>query len=242
MAYTRDHALDFTIPQGKDAERDAEWHPIYLRHLANPKYNPALKTYAIRERSHTYGPLPWHPEFCRMNVVFHGYFQTEKYFAHHREGLIQAFGFPWKLLNGAVSVHVRRGDYLTIQKYGVFKHPPVPKRWIEEQMEKFPGHGFIFFSDDLEWCRKEFGHRRDCSFGDMLPMLPFDGDTNDLVHGSMCEHHICSASTFSWWQAWLNQNPNKRVIMPAHWINPQWSDIDCSDIVPAGWERYAPTY
>jgi len=54
---------------------------------------------------------------------------------------------------------------------------------------------------------------------------------------SCCEHHICSASTFSWWGAWLSQNPNKKVIMPKLWFIPGWGGHDVKDVVPPEWIR-----
>jgi len=113
----------------------------------------------------------------------------------------------------------------------MFKHPPVTKEWYERAMEQFPGAEFLFFSDDIEWCKTTFGARSDCRFSEGLD------EESDLEKMSGCEHHICSASTFSWWGAWLNQNVEKQVIMPAHWITSGWANLDTSDIVPPEWER-----
>ncbi len=244
MSYAWDHNLEYTLP---NETKDAKWNPIYLQHLVNPKFNPDLPSVVVKEKAFTYHPRAFQTD-CKKNIVLDGYWQSEKYFKHYRERILGAFRLPWELDRGLVSVHVRRGDYLTIKKGGMFKHPPVPPEWILEQIEKFPREStFIFFSDDIEWCSNTFKDRRFCftwtdevlSMGglwdDWLQGAP--REMVDLVLMSNCEHHICSASTFSWWGAWLNQNPNKRVIMPKHWITPGWGNIDTSEVVPTEWER-----
>jgi hypothetical protein len=228
MAYAWDHGLEFTVPS---TTRDAQDHPIYLQHLVNPKWNPANSWVKIKERGHTYSPITFDEYWRNKNIILNGYWQSEKYFKHHRERILEEFDFKCGQLYGAVSVHVRRGDYLTIKRGNMFKHPPVTTEWYQRAMAKFPGFGFFFFSDDIAWCRATFGEGGNHQFSDGLD------EVDDLGTMSYCEHHICSASTFSWWGAWLNRNPNKKVIMPAHWITPGWATLDTSDIVPAEWER-----
>jgi len=224
MGYAWRHGMDFTVP---DTTKDPKWNPIYLQHLVNPKFDPRLPEALIKEHQHSYLELPFRDHWRQSNIILDGYWQSEKYFKEFRDRVIEAFGYPWVLLKGAVSVHVRRTDYLTLTR----KHPPVGKEWMERQMAEFPSFQFQFFSDDISWCQVEFGQRADCSFS--------EGQTEeqDLISMSCCEHHICSASTFSWWAAWLNRNPDKRIIMPKDWFQPGYKKTDTSDIVPPKWER-----
>jgi hypothetical protein len=47
-----------------------------------------------------------------------------------------------------------------------------------------------------------------------------------------CDHFIIANSTFSWWAAWLNSNPNKRIVAPSNWFIPTKSLID---LYPNDW-------
>jgi hypothetical protein len=237
FGYAAENRIDWSVPT---TTNDAYWNPIYLQHLAHHRLSVPAKAVPIREKTFAWHKREFRPEWATGHlIVLEGYWQTEKYFAKYRDRLLRAFAYPWKSCAGLVSVHVRRGDYLTIKRGAMLKHPPVTGEWYRRQMAKFPGKQFVFFSDDIAWCRKEFAEDPNVQFAaDLVWGIDgYKGEEVDLVAGSWCEHQICSASTFSWWQAWLNQNPKKRVIMPQHWITPGWSDLDMKDIVPREWER-----
>lgn len=223
MSYAWKHGLHFTVPT---TTNDKFWNPIYLQHLASPLYDPAKPSTVIHERGFPYQELPFKEEWRSLNIVLEGYWQTEKYFKQYREDILREFGFPWELKKGVVSIHVRRGDYLRL----VTKHPPVPKEWTLKAMAQFPGYHFHFFSDEIDWCKLTFGKRKDVTFSNSK------SEVEDLVAMSQCEHHICSASTFSWWAMWLNRNPQKRVIFPKLWFQPGRPE-DTRDIIPDWCER-----
>jgi hypothetical protein len=224
MGYAWRHGLEFSVP---DHTKSPVHNPIYFQHLANPRWDNSAPVVRIEEGTHAYQELPYKLEWEGKQIVLDGYWQTEKYFKEFRKEVIAAFGLEWKQLDGFVSVHLRRGDYLRL----THKHPPVPKEWIEEAMRQFPGYHFIFFSDDIAYCKETFGHRKDVSFSKRKDPL------QDLTEMSWCEHQIGSASTFSLWGGYLNQNPKKRMIMPRLWFVPGHGGLDVSDIVPENWIR-----
>lgn len=228
IAYCHKHGFEFTVPTHTN---DKFWNPVYLPHLAKfwDIFKPVV---VIREKEYfRYDPLEFsqHWKENSINIRLEGYFQNPKYFENYRDQVLKAFAFPWNPLKNVISVHVRRGDYLTLRH----KHPEVTTEWILKAMKIFEGGDvrFAFYSDDIDWCEKTFGERQDCLF------MRNGNEISDLVGISNCEHHINSSSTFSWWGAWLNQNPDKIVIMPKRWFTPEVSNEWTEEIIPKEWRR-----
>jgi hypothetical protein len=82
----------------------------------------------------------------------------------------------------------------------------------------------IFISDDKEWCKENFNGI----------VSPFDDEIDDLILMMNCDNNIIANSSFSWWGAYLNQNPNKVVIGPKKWFGP-YGPQDQDDIIPPNW-------
>jgi len=221
LAYALKHDLDFTVPAKTN---NPHHNPVYCLHLVNESYNPSLPKIELWENGHHWQELPFKEAWREQNIVIEGYRQSEKYFKDYRNEILYLMDFPYERKDGYVGVHVRRGDYLVLRN----KHPEVTKQWYEQAMNMFPGYKFKFYSDDIEWCKKEFGNRDDCDFS--------VGQTEafDVADGSGCEHNIISASTFGWAMAWLNKNDDKKIIIPKLWFVPDYS-LDTRDIVPENW-------
>lgn len=187
---------------------------------------------SIREKSHSYQELQFKPEWYHRCILLDGYWQSAKYFDHCREEVLKAFGFNWQLKKGWCSIHVRRGDYLLYPE----KHPVVPYDYLKLAVvliyQKTGCENFHVFSDDIPWCKSVF---EQCKHN----IVYSEGHTpeEDLVLGSCCEHNIISNSTYSWWQAWLGQNPNKVVISPSkdNWFGPGNAALCTDDLIPESW-------
>lgn len=152
-----------------------------------------------------------------VNVVLNGYFQSEKYFSDC--DMSEVFKLKrYRALSEFTSIHVRRGDYLDSGGY----HPVLDMDYYNEAMS-ICGGKFVVVSKDLEWCKQNF-------IGDQFCFCSTD-PVSDLEILASCGNNIVANSTFSWWGAYLNKNPNKKVVMPKLWLNPQ---VDTSDIYQEG--------
>jgi hypothetical protein len=114
-----------------------------------------------------------------------------------------------------VSVHIRRGDYLTV--FG--EHAVLSSEYYAAAMVRmraqFPNCSFFLFSDDALYAREWVTDRPGCVIVDHNDAATAH---EDLWLMSMCRHHIIANSTFSWWGAWLNPRTDKCVTAPSEWL------------------------
>jgi hypothetical protein len=189
----------------------------------------------------------FHPELLKLpqHVYLQGYFQSEQYFLRHESLIRKEFTFKTpatgknaevlqQILNSnAVSLHVRRGDYVSLPsaaEYHALTGLPYYQRAVEILTADNLSMNFFVFSDDPEWCRQHLN----------LPGTTTIVDWNtgkasyeDLRLMSQCKHHIIANSSFSWWGAWLNPATEKKVIAPKKWVNDQTQYN--ADLIPVSW-------
>jgi len=134
--------------------------------------------------------------------------------------------------NNSVSIHVRRGDYSGAKAFDICTINYY-RNAINSISKLVENPVYYLFSDDLEWVKTNFVFLREYTLIDNSEYV--NSDYYDLYLMTVCKHNIIPNSTFSWWGAWLNQNPNKVVICPE-----KWSGIDfvlTGDICPPEWKR-----
>jgi hypothetical protein len=162
-----------------------------------------------------YSPIVFQP---KMKIM--GYCQNEKYFAHHRDRLVQLFAphpedliyiqqkYGWIINHpNAVSVHVRY--------YGIDSlHLQYDREYYEKAMDLFPESSlFVVTSDNLEFALQNIPTEEK-----NVIFIQDERFYIDFYLQSMCKHNIICNSSFSWWSAWLNQNPDKIVVRPWVWF------------------------
>lgn len=198
----------------------------------------------ILER-HQHGSMDAYRNPLRWPFIYYkGFYQNERYFKDVEQEVRKAFTFDESMFNErsqlclehlrrnpkSVSIHVRRGDYTEPKhwlKLGQYASTTYFLNAIECMSKLLPGAQYYVFSDDLQWVR------------DNLPLenaIYVDWNTGedswqDMMLMSNCRHNIISNSTFSWWGAWLNNNPDKIVMVPKRWNSSQMS----TDLAPASW-------
>ncbi len=184
----------------------------------------------------------FHPDALTIsdNTYLAGFWQKEKYFKNIRGILLKEFTLKDPLpaerdelvkeiqTKNSVSIHIRRGDYI-LPKYQKIFYQCTPEYFysaIKYMQEKVENPHFFIFSNDIEWA-KNLDLPIETTFVD--PALAH----HDLALISMCKHNIIANSSFSWWGAWLNQNPEKIVVAPKQWFIEE-SPVD---VVPENWIR-----
>ena len=150
-----------------------------------------------------------------------GFFQHHQYLNLNRNSILKSFKLKienqnqdfLKLKNrfvncNSISVHVRRGDYVGLNHACSVNYFNSAIQYI---MSKVKNAEFFIFSDDIDWCKKHLSFERNPNYIDDKYNLE---DYHELMLMKYCKHNVISNSSFSWWGAWLNENPNKIVIYP----------------------------
>lgn len=173
------------------------------------------------------------------NMGINGYFQSEKYF-EGAEDEIKAALSPKQEIKDKIlekygdllsqdnicALHVRRGDYVGLQDH----HPVQNLNYYMKAVKKFPkNYQFLVFSDDTKWCKENFPEGK-------FIVIEGGTDVEDFTMMTMCKNNVIGNSSFSWWSAWLNDNPEKKVVAPSKWFGPALSKHDTKDLYCNGWE------
>ena len=132
----------------------------------------------------------------------------------------------------SISLHIRRGDYVSNIAHGTCDLSYYRKA-VEYFINLYGKNLEIFaFSDDPSWVKNNLKLPVNINF---ITHNYSDNNYEDLRLMSCCNHNIIANSSFSWWGAWLNTNPNKIVIAPKLWYANQ--KIENRDITPKDWLR-----
>lgn len=183
----------------------------------------------------------------KPNTYIEGFFQNEKCFSDVEKELRADFQFKnqpdetnQKLIDkidstNSISLHIRRGDYVQKKRYqNLYATCSLDyyKRGVEYIAQKTQNPTLFIFSDDINWVKENLN-------------LPYESvyvshntgvkSYEDLRLMSNCKHNVIANSSFSWWGAWLNNNPDKIIIAPEKWFND--NSINQNDVIPKNWVK-----
>jgi hypothetical protein len=205
------------------------------------RYLGTGRSSVYRERFFHFDPMVRN---LKPPVYLDGYWQSEKYFADcaqllHREFTPLAPLEPENAViagrigsTNAVSLHVRRGDYVNepnVSRYHGTCSADYYRRAVDHIAGRVQdGHLFVF-SDEPNWARDNL------QFAQPTTVVAVNGlnrGFRDMQLMARCRHHIIANSSFSWWGAWLGRTPDKIVVAPKRWFQV---DHDIGDLIPASW-------
>lgn len=160
----------------------------------------------------------WDGKEIKDNSLLDGYWQCEDFFDNVKDELRKKLEFKDRSVldnftnENTVSIHARRGDYLNGDYFVDLSKTNYYQNAVEHIKQVIDSPTFYIFSNDLSWANSYFSFIKD------KKIFMTNGVCEDLKNMSLCKHNITANSTYSWWGAWLNKNPNKIVIQPKRWL------------------------
>jgi len=185
---------------------------------------------------------------ARGNVYLGGYWQSEGYFADIGDILRKEFSIRVEPdvksheIAGrirsceSIGLHVRRGNLASQTHrnpaHGPCCSPEYYRECVRQVVARVRYPHFFVFSDDPDWVVQNVRLDHPVEF------VSHNGDERnyeDLRLMSLCRHQIIANSSFSWWAAWLNENPGKTIFAPKQWLHRNQELT--RDLIPAEWVR-----
>ncbi len=204
----------------------------------------------VRER-----PFGFDPRYLRAapNSYLWGYWQSERFFPGHRERILRDFAFDESRLSAAtrrvaeqigrrpsVFLHVRRGDYVTdpaARRVYLQMDRDYYRQALTALQQQVPGLQAFVFTNDPAWCHEHL------DLGTPLEIVDHNTAATcqeDLYLMSRCRFAIIANSTFSWWGAYLIQDPGAAVYCPSRWTYPE-TGRDDRHLAVDSWRRIEVT-
>lgn len=210
----------------------------FLRKLVQ-KFPLLSKSYFVEDKLHQI----LDNKILKDNCYYDGYWQSYVYpdinkdilifqiclnkFSVGNEKLIERISST-----NSISLHVRRGDYISIKKNNDIFHVcsiDYYRNAIELIENKVSNPQYFIFSDDIEWAKQNF-------IGSKFIFVEGNNPHIDMYLMSNCKNNIIANSTFSWWGAWLNSYVDKIVVAPKLWYVGNIND-KLENFIPEQWIR-----
>lgn len=178
--------------------------------------------------------------FSFENKYLLSYWQSERYFEDISDEIRKDFSFPAftgsenmalsdKIRStNSVSIHIRRGDYVQLANVKDICSLAYYKNAIRHIKETVKDPVFYVFSNDIAWCEQNLAMEEAV----FIDHNKGEDSYKDMQLMSYCKHNIIANSSFSWWGAWLNNNPEKIVLAPDKWFE---NTAGTKDIIPDSW-------
>ena len=219
IGYAKKNNMDYVFPTWK-------YSNVFNGKLNQTDSLPKYPVYT--EPNFHYNDIPF---FDNVDLV--GYYQSFKYFDNCKKEIRELFEFKSDikdrlfslnknlLIKEPVSIHIRRGDYLSLPN-----NPTLKMEYYNQCIKQFDNKQlFIVFSDDIAWCKNNFiGNRFSFSEG---------SEIDDLCLMTLCKGgHIMANSSFSYWGSILADS--RVVFSPKNWFGSE-VNFNSKDLYKPEW-------
>ncbi len=232
-------AQNAPVASFKDILKVAYPYPNYRFWQVGKYILPKRKTMCVERKDFTFDATAL---IRKGNCYYDGYWQHEEYFCFVKDAIWSAFSFPeitdkrnTEIMQRfqtttSVSLHIRRGDYINHPFFRGICDLDYYKRAICYMEERVTPQLYCIFSNDIDWCENNL---HELLSGKEVIYVDWNNGMEsymDMQLMSLCQHNIIANSSFSWWGAWLNRNPQKVVVSPTKWLN-----IESESPIPESW-------
>jgi hypothetical protein len=254
LAYSIQHRVTPVFSQHNNTHRRTYWHTFFsdIRTLTeNYPENPE-NFIVYQEPEFGYQPLPL---FGEQSIKLKGYFQSFRYFEevqstlfeyihlYDKQTAISAKYAHYLCGKETVAMHFRLGDYkqvqefLPIMKYEYYENALA---FILERLNVPNEIRVLYFceEEDNDYVNQQI-HKLQSVYSsiEFVKIADEIPDYEQLLIMSVCHHTIIANSTFSWWGAYFNPNPNKIVCYPSVWFGNALPNHSQKDMMLPEWNQ-----
>lgn len=194
------------------------------------------------------------PLISNNGFLLYGYYQSYKYFQEYQEQIFKAMNLietqksikeKYAIFDDNIkytSMHFRIGDYIDKQTH----HPLLSEEYYDKSIEFLLSKNNSEHLHILYFCEEKDNNtvkkvidKLSLKYTNITFLKANDTypDWVQMILMSCCENNIIANSSFSWWGAYFNQNPNKQVCFPSKWFGPALKKHNTNDLCPNEWHK-----
>lgn len=253
ISYALKKGIDYVI-YSNDTRTIDNGNPVYWDNLLVPLKSKIAKELDMslplyQEPNFSYDSIP---ENIDVSFNIRGYFQSYKYFQENYDKIFELTGlkdkrnevkneYSYVYNKKCIAIHFRIGDYIGLQA----NHPIIPIEYYENALKYLESKLNLNDYNILYFCQKIDNERviklietlnatRNYTFLKVPDEVP---DWKQLLMISLCNHCIIANSTFSWWGAYIIDNPEKIVCYPFLWFGENLRKNNTKDLCPPEWVK-----
>jgi hypothetical protein len=239
-----------SLPFDKVERRRSITLPLAFKKVIHEPLNGALTQTVKEEKEFSVVSFLTNKEKLSGNTEVKGYYQNADYFKGREALVLDLFEFQPTIKMEAdrfvrgikakgftpVSIHIRMKD--CANDPSEFLYTLWNDIALSTAVDKIsPGVNnpyYLIHSSDFAQCKRHF-YIFFCSLGEFE--FVEKSEALSLAIMAECDYHVISASTYSWWGAWMADQRNKalkkraKVIIPRPWFNPKIDRVKNNELV-----------
>lgn len=233
--------------------RHTYWKSLLDRFKPFLLYELPENMVTLRERGFEFNEIIIEPH-KGDDIILFGYFQSYKYFeksfpmickilnlVSKKDEACEFAGLSCDFYQTTSSLHFRMGDYKKLTDF----HPIMSIQYYEKAIRYIMNcdesiSNILFFCEDDDY---EDVMEKVNELKQKFPTLNFLrgkhtlDDWQQMLIMSLCKHNIIANSSFSWWGAYFNENPEKIVCYPSLWFGEKAVGKNTKDLFPSSWKK-----